>query len=79
MLKAWEYMQVEDRVRMVCDFFPTLEPEVAQQIMGEWASRTYPATWQGEQKALDDLMMMMRNATLSPEQLEADRQRLRGR
>lgn len=78
MPKTWELMQVDERARMVLSFFPALEPEVAQQIIGKWAGRTYPDTWHGEQKAIDDLMMMLRDATLSEEQLEAERQRIRG-
>lgn len=65
MSKSWELMQVEERARMVLSMFPTLEPDVAQHVIGNWASRDYPDTWQGEQRAMDDLMVMLRDASMS--------------
>ena len=76
MPKTWERMQLEERARMVLSMFPTLEPEVAQNTIGKWASREYPASWYGEQKAIDDLTMMLRDASMTEAQREADRQRV---
>lgn len=61
---------------MVLDLFPTLEPAVVHTITEEWSSRTYPDTWAGEQRAINDLTKMLNKATLSSEQNEQERQRL---
>lgn len=61
---------------MCLDLFPALEPDVVQTILEEWSSNTYPDTWWGEQKAIGDLTMMLRNASLSPQQHAQERQRI---
>lgn len=61
---------------MVLDLFPTLEPAVVQTITEEWSNRTYPDTWAGEQRAINDLTKMLNKATLSSKQNEQERQRL---
>jgi hypothetical protein len=73
---TWDFMQLEDRVRMVAAFFPTLAPEVAQQIIGKWATNEYPATYNGEQRAIADLLKMFRDAVLSPEQQAQEKARI---
>jgi hypothetical protein len=75
-LPSWDFMQLEDRVRMVATFFPTLEPEVAQQIIGKWATNEYPATYNGEQRAIADLIEMFKDASLSPQQQADEKARI---
>jgi hypothetical protein len=75
-MPSWELSQFADRAYMVIDLFPTLEPAVVQPIIEEWSSRTYPDTWAGEQRAIDDLTMMLNEASLSPLQLTQERQRV---
>lgn len=75
-LPSWDFMQLEDRVRMVVDFFPTLEPDVAQHIIGIWATNEYPSGWTGEQRAIADLQAMLKDAVLSPEQRQQEKARI---
>ena len=75
-MPSWELMSVSEKARMVVRMFPTLEPEVVQQITEIWATRSYEDTFYGEQKAMDDLMMMLREASMSDEQNAQEAERL---
>lgn len=74
--RTWEFMLLEDRVRMVVEMFPTLEPDVAQQKIAEWATGEYDDSWHGEQRAIADLIELLKDAVLSPEQRAQERDRI---
>ena len=73
---SWELMQVHERAQLVVNMFPTLAQEVVQQTIGKWATGAYEDSWYGEQKAIDDLMMMLREASMSAGQKEFEKQRV---
>lgn len=75
-MQSWELLQLAERARLIVALFPTLEPDVAQKTIGEWSKGEYPDNWDGEQRAMDDLMMMLRNASMSDEQRTQERHRI---
>ena len=76
-LPSWDFMQMEDRVRMTVQLFPTLEQEVALATIREWAKNEYPSGWHGEQEAIADLIKMLKEAVLSPEQKAKEKSRVK--
>jgi hypothetical protein len=73
----WETMPFGERAQMVVATFKgILAQDIEQTVLNEWASRTYPDTWHGEQQAIQDLMQMLRDASMSDVQRAHERHRL---
>ena len=72
---SWELMSVKERAQMVLSWFPTLERDNVQNIMREWATGEYPSTPIGEDRAISDLMIMLRTASMTEEQKAQERLR----
>jgi len=77
MPRDWHELQFGERARMIIDLFPTLELDVVHEVTEEWSKNEYPDTWHGEQRAINDLIAMLKYASLSDEQKAQEKDRIK--
>jgi len=72
----WSLMSFREQAWMARNCFPTLAQQIAQDVINKWSQNTYDDTPYGEQKAISDLMSMLREASMDDVQKATERHRI---
>ena len=75
MPKPWDMIGFMDRVAVIIQSFPHLSDEQIKTVTDEWAKNDYVDNWDGEQKAIKDLIRVLRWESMSEEQRAEEKQR----
>lgn len=73
----WEDKTLQEQAQIIFECFPTLTDLQRKEVIGEWQKNTYPDSWTGHCQAMADLQNLANQITLSDEQKEGERQRLK--
>jgi len=71
----WEMIGFSDRVAVIIQSFPLLSNAQIKTVTDEWAKNDYVDNWDGEQRAIKDLLKALRWESMSDEQREEEKQR----
>jgi len=74
-LLDWKDQSFQQRTNMVLDMFELSDSQV-NSVMDVWTKREYIDNWNGHEKAIADLMSLLRWESLSPMQREEEKQRM---